>query len=121
MYENDIDYMTSAFRTLYEIETILKYTIQSTYFRIYGSNWERYMATKKPIDRMLYHEVVNLFKFKECLGDYFTNDELVSLGRLSFIRNDIAHMRVITPVEYELLQECHHFVLRSKKQRVASS
>ncbi|MCE7792210.1 hypothetical protein K8O68_07195 [Salipaludibacillus sp. CUR1] len=114
MFENDTEYMTSAYKMLYKIETALKYRIQSTYSSIYGLSWEPYLKSHKSFDKMFYQDIIRVYKQDKYLQSYFSKEELTSLDNLRFIRNEVAHMKVITPKEHELLLTCYNFVVKRK-------
>ncbi|RKL69147.1 hypothetical protein CR203_03705 [Salipaludibacillus neizhouensis] len=121
MHELDVDYMTSAYRMLYEIETQLKYHVHSTLFRKHGWRWEEYLKFKKPLDDMLFREVLNLYEKHPLFRNYFEYDELTFLLSSKPIRNDIAHMKVISSDEYNLLLKFCHVVkvkLNAQKQNL---
>ncbi|WP_416151145.1 hypothetical protein ACM26V_09330 [Salipaludibacillus sp. HK11] len=103
MHDNDIDYMTSAYRMLYEVETLLKYNVHSALFRKRGWKWEEHATFKKPLDEMYFPEVLSLYEKHPLFMYYFDYKELSFLLSLKPIRNDIAHMKVITSEEYNLL------------------
>ncbi|MBU9713207.1 hypothetical protein [Evansella tamaricis] len=103
------EYMTSAYKLLYEIETTLKYTVHKIYYKKYGFDWERKLNAKKSLDKYTYPQVLSLFYLNHLQG-CFEVPQLELLHKLCPIRNDIAHMRPITQTEYQLLLSCHFFI-----------
>ncbi|MGJ9383881.1 hypothetical protein [Salipaludibacillus sp. CF4.18] len=114
MHDNDIDYMTSAYKVLYEIETLLKYNIHSTFYKRHGLRWEEFVTFKKPLEIMFFRDVLTLYLEHPLFKNYFDNEEIILLLNLRPIRNDIAHMKVITTEEYDLLIKCCHIVKQKK-------
>ncbi|WP_280770821.1 hypothetical protein [Salipaludibacillus daqingensis] len=116
--ENDIEYMTSAYRILYEIETILKANIQSTLFEKYSVNWDRAPELTKPLDKMFYHDIVTFYDHSPICKGIFTNDEIYRLFSLRDVRNDVAHMSVLSTKQFDLLCNCRDLVKRIERQVV---
>lgn len=110
MYENDVDYMTSAYRMLYEIETMLKSHVHSTLFKLYGCQWEDRQEIKKPLNQMYYFEVIRLYKTHPLFNTLLDNHEYNLLHNLRHIRNDVAHMNILTSNEYDLLTKCNDII-----------
>ncbi|SES12902.1 hypothetical protein SAMN05518684_108177 [Salipaludibacillus aurantiacus] len=109
---NDISYMTSAYRMLYEIETTLKSFIHRYLFRIYGSNWEMHLHAGKTLDSMLFIDIINYYFNDSRFKKVFDCDEYELLNSLRPVRNCIAHMQIISDAEYKLLIECRSKVIR---------
>lgn len=118
---NDIDYMTSAYRLMYEIETVLKYNIHKAYSKDNGLDWERKLNVKSPIDTLLFRQILRMYRYDKKLQHTFDNLELYYLNQLRTIRNDIAHMNVITEEELRHLQMCHKLVVSRVREKAESS
>lgn len=116
--ENDIEYMTSAYRLLYEIETILKANIQSILFEKYSVNWDRAPELTKPLDKMFFYDIVNFYYASPICKDIFKYEEIQRLHSLRDVRNDVAHMSVLSTKQFDLLCSCRDLVRRIQRQVV---
>ncbi|PYZ95002.1 hypothetical protein CR194_05665 [Salipaludibacillus keqinensis] len=116
MFENDVDYMTSAYKKLYEIETILKANIQSKLYKKYGMNWDRASELSMPLDEMFYFDTVSFYFSSPMFNHTFTKDELDKLFQLRAVRNEVAHIRTLSNEEYDSLDECRQIVSRLEKK-----
>ncbi|WP_416150427.1 hypothetical protein ACM26V_05490 [Salipaludibacillus sp. HK11] len=115
MIENDVEYMTSAYRILYEIETILKANIQSTLYKKYSVNWDRAPELKTPLDQMFFFDTVSFYYQSPLCKGIFTDQEIKQLYLLRPVRNDVAHMIVLSDKQFQLLNNCRELVKRIEK------
>ncbi|WP_018923061.1 hypothetical protein [Salsuginibacillus kocurii] len=109
--EADIQYMSSAYRLLFEIEVTLEKEIDARLTASYGPSWELKLQTPRRLHTTFFHEKVSYFGKYAPISSIFTEKELKKLYRLTYTRNKIAHMELINGMEEELLHECHQFVV----------
>lgn len=104
--------MKEAYAMLYEIENHLRVIVSANMKKTYGHHWVNILYEKRDEQTSYYHELVAFFgKYPDVLT-HFKTEQLQLLQQLTPTRNKIAHSHLITQTEYELLRQCHKFVIR---------
>ncbi len=113
----EVDFMKKAYGILYEIENLLRYFIEDTMSKEYGSNWflkapltMKYQLYKKSFSSFYYHQLISLIKGYSCFTTKFNSSAIIQLQETIPIRNKIAHCKVLTQEEYEKLEMAHHAI-----------
>jgi hypothetical protein len=113
--------MKEAYAMLYEIENHLRLIIKTNMHQKFGCHWVSILYEKRDEHTSYYHELVAFFgKYPQVLT-HFNSNQLNLLKQLTPIRNKIAHSHLITKTEYELLEQCHQFVIKQpiiKKEKL---
>ncbi|SHF97949.1 hypothetical protein [Ornithinibacillus halophilus] len=107
---NNIDYMSSAYKLLYEIETTLKQNIELTLEKHYGVNWQHILRVNRDFKTAFFHELISYYGKYPPLTSIFTTSERNQLYQIVNTRNKIAHMKIISNEEYEMLVKCKKLV-----------
>lgn len=113
--------MKEAYSMLYEIENQLRLIVKTNMQKQYGYHWVSILYEKRDEQTSYYHELVAFFGKYSHVLTHFNKKQLKLLQQLTPIRNKIAHSHLITPAEYELLNQCHKFVIKQpiiKRQKV---
>ena len=105
-----IEMMKKAYGIFYEIENRLRYFANKKLEKEYGYNWEvsilrkvNNLCTRKNFSQLNYHELVSYYRIFPILTSALPSGISLQLYRLNSIRNNIAHNRLITENELELL------------------
>ncbi|GAQ19130.1 6-phospho-beta-glucosidase [Oceanobacillus picturae] len=111
----EVDFMKKAYGILYEIENLLRYSIEDTMSKEYGNDWflkapltMKYQLYKKSFSSFYYHELISLIKGYPCFTTKFNSSAIIQLQETIPIRNKIAHCKALTQEEYDKLEVAHY-------------
>lgn len=109
-----IEYMKDAYGMLYQIENTLRLEITRIMKKEYGLNWmkrapyENKYAPFKKDDLNTFHlyELIRMIYSYECIKNQINISEK-EISRIPYIRNKIAHSKLINDSEYDLLKNVY--------------
>lgn len=106
--------MKECYGYLFEIENILKNSIRSHLYNLYGENWILIIRKKynnrisnKDLENMNFHELISFIKMPSELKGFYKEDILKSLTRVAIVRNKIAHCKIINRNEYKEIYQIY--------------
>lgn len=111
MQKNEVvEYMAFAYKVFFEIENSIRDTVKKELNSKVGFQWQYTFKEKIDFDRAYYYQLVDFFRKYPPLQSYFTNLEWQKLMKLSSVRNQIAHMKVLTSEKFNFLLDCQKIV-----------
>lgn len=112
MNQNNSDFMSHAYKYLYEIENRLRLMIKTNMKEYYGHNWIIRLNEKRSEQNSNIYELVAFFGKYQNVLTHFSEPQRNQLQLLTSVRNKIAHSHCINQKDFELLKECHCIVMK---------
>jgi len=113
-------YMKEAYGLLYEIENTLRIIIEDTMRSEYGMDWlikapsaMKYPPYRKHFSSFYYHELISFLKGYPCLVQVIPATTIIQLQNTIAIRNKIAHCKLLSSQEFDILKESFNMVIKS--------
>lgn len=109
-----IEYMKDAYGMLYQIENMLRLKIALIMKKEYGANWIRraplenkYEPYKKnDLNDFHLYELIKIMDSYDCIKNQIDIPSK-QISRIPYIRNKIAHSKLISYTEYDLLKSVY--------------
>lgn len=113
-----VEFMKDAYGMLYQIENMLRLKIDFIMEERYGRDWIRraplenkYEPYKKDdLNDFHLYELIKIINSYECIKDQI-DIPLRQTSRIPYIRNKIAHSKLISDGEYDLLKSVYSKLL----------